>query len=323
MRNLTVFVASLALLSLCASAEAKPKRKPSEATAETPLPPPPADLTPPSEPVPPAAATAPAAPVPNLWFRDAGEYLAYRSVRTLAPTEVSTKLVTDFKRFDAGIGKRIPIYNWGDETATDTWSVGVDGGMLASLIRYTNQGRLTFATNTFDGYFGTYLGFLNGDGWLGMLRFAHLSAHLVDNSPLINLPLAYSQFWTEVIVGKSFPEIRRESDWNLHLQATVGMNNTSIPSVDQPRADLSADFGYALGSPDSLAILANADALRAGVQNQSVTYLFFLGLGYLSRPQTKHRPFRFGVAHFRGSDYRNQLYFNRQNWTTFEMAAEF
>ncbi len=257
------------------------------------------------------------------WFRDAGEFLAYRSVRVLAPTDVSTKIITDAKRFDVSVGKRIPLYNWSVKGPTDGWSVGIDGGMLASLIRYTNQGRLTFATNTFDGMFGIYTGFVNSDGWIAMFRVAHLSAHLVDNSPLILVPLAYSQFWNEVIVGKSFPEISRPSDWNLHVQASVGLNNTSLPSADQPRADLSTDFGYALHGPDSLAVLATADALRAGVQNQSVTYLFFVGMGYLSRPETRHRPFRFGVSHFRGSDYRNQLFFNRQNWTTFEIAAEF
>jgi hypothetical protein len=195
--------------------------------------------------------------------------------------------------------------------------------MLASLVRYTSQGRLTFATNTFDGFFGIWAGFVNGDGWVTLFRFAHLSAHLVDNSPLILVPLAYSQFWNEVIVGKTFPEVRRESDWNLHLQGTLGLNNTSIPSSDQARADLLADFGYALKGPDSLALIASADALRAGVENQAWTYVFFLGAGYLSRPQTTHRPFRFGVAHFRGSDYRNQLFFQRQNWTTFEISAEF
>ena len=221
------------------------------------------------------------------------------------------------------LGKRIPLIRWAEEEKFGGWSVGVDGGMLASLTRYSNRSQLTFATNTFDGMFGAYIGFVDGDGWIALFRTAHLSAHLVDNSPRILIPINYSQFWNEIIFGKTFPEIRRKSDWNLHLQASVGLNNTSSPSVDQPRASLTTDFGYALNGPDSLAILATADALRAGVSLQTWSYTFFLGLGYLSRPDTTHRPFRFGVAHFRGSDYRNQLFFNRQNWTTFELTTEF
>ncbi|MGZ3654585.1 MAG: hypothetical protein ACXVCS_03480 [Bdellovibrionota bacterium] len=258
-----------------------------------------------------------------LWYRNAGEFLASRTTRSLAPTDVSTKIITDAKRFDVSVGKRIPLKNWNTEGPTDTWSFGMDGGMLASLIRYTNQGRLTFATNTFDGMFGLYAGFIESDGWMVIFRTAHLSAHLVDNSPMFLTPISYSQFWNEIIVGKSFPDLRQESDWDLHLQGSVGLNNTSTPLTDQPRVALDADFGYALNGPDSLAVIANADALRAGVQNQAVTYEFFLGLGHIARPQTRHRPFRMGVAHFRGSDYRNQLFFERQNWTTFELAAEF
>lgn len=274
----------------------------------------------------PSLASAATAEVPAedpLWYHSAAEFLASRTTRTIAPTDVSTKIITDAKRFDVSLGKRIPVYSWNTTGPSDTWSIGVDGGMLASLIRYSNQGHLTFATNTFDGYFGAWLGFVHSDGWMAMLRSGHLSAHLVDNSPLFFTPIAYSQFWNEAIVGKSFPNLDKESDWNLHLQASVGVNNTSTPPVEQPRASLDADFGYALSGPDSLAILATADALRAGVANQSVSYSFFLGTGYISRPQTRHRPLRAGLAYFRGSDYRNQLFQNRANWLTFEVAAEF
>jgi hypothetical protein len=271
----------------------------------------------------PAGAPSPGAPPRTRWYRDAGEYLASRSSRALVPTDVTTKIITDAKRFDVSVGKRIPLLTWSEEGPSDAWSFGIDGGMLASLVRYTNEGRLTFATNTFDGMFGLWAGFVSGDGWLALFRTAHLSAHLVDNSPLFLTPIAYSQFWNEVIVGKSFPETRSPSDWNLHLQGSLGFNNTSTPVADQPRATLSADFGYALHGADSFAVIASADTMRAGVSNQPLTYVFFLGMGYLSRPETTHRPFRLGVSHFRGSDYRNQLYFNRQNWTTFELAAEF
>jgi hypothetical protein len=270
------------------------------------------------------ATEAPATPLDApLWYRNAGEFLASRTTRSISPTDVSTKIITDAKRFDVGVGKRIPLLNWGTTSATDTWSAGIDGGMLASLIRYSNQGRLTFATQTFDGYFGAYAGFVESSGWMGMFRTGHLSAHLVDNSPLFLNPIAYSQFWNEVVVGKSFPRLDQPSDWGVHTQASLGVNNTSTPPLSQPRASLDVDGGYAFNGEDSLALIGTADALRAGVQNQAWSYSFFLGIGYLARPQTHHRPFRVGLAYFRGSDYRNQLYQNRQNWFTGELAAEF
>lgn len=283
----------------------------------------------PGEPGPlPPAMEAPESPLdlPNpgqLWFRHAGEYLASRSTRATLPTEVSTKIITDGKRFDTSVGKRIPLFWWGEEGRHSGWAAGIDGGMLASLVRYTSGGKLTFATNTFDGYFGMWIGRAWEEGWLAMFRVAHLSAHLVDNSPRFLTPVGYSQFWNEVIVGKTFPAPTELSDWDVHLHGNLGLNNTSTPAADQPRAGLGADFGYALSGPDSLALIAAADATRAGVENQKLSYAFFLGMGYLKRPNTTHRPFRFGLAYFRGSDYRNQLYFERQNWLTVEVGAEF
>lgn len=259
----------------------------------------------------------------DLWYRNAGEYLASRSTRSSLPAEVNTKIITDAKRFDVSVGKRIPLFRWAEEGRHSGWSVGVDGGMLASLVRFSSNGKLTFATNTFDGYFGAYLGHSTASGWLGIFRVAHLSAHLVDNSPRFLTPMGYSQFWNEIIVGKSFPAPTEISDWDLHLQANVGLNNTSTPASDQPRAGLGADFGYAFSGPDSLGLVASADVSRAGVKGQRLTYASFLGLGYLKRPHTTHRPLRAGVAYFRGSDYRNQLFFDRQNWLTFEVATEF
>ncbi len=270
---------------------------------------------------------APASPPPSEerrpWYRSASEFLASRSVRKNAPTDVNTKVITDARRIDVSLGKRIPVFGGTDEGLYEGWAIGVDGAMIASLVRYTNEGRLTFATNTFDGTFGLWAGYTNGDGWLAMFRAAHLSAHLVDNSPQILNPISYSQFWNEIIVGKSFPETRVASDWDLHLQGSVGLNNTSTPRSSQPRATVGADFGYAFCGPDSLGLLASADALRAGVYGQLNTYSFFLGLGYLSRPQTTHRPFRAGLVYLTGSDYRNQLYQSKQNWLTFEVATEF
>lgn len=257
-----------------------------------------------------------------LWYRDAGEYLSSRSTRMGFPTDVNTKIVSDGKRFDASVGKRIPLLVWKEKSLADAWVLGVDGGMLASLERFKRGDKLTFATNTFDGFFGAFLAY-GHEGWIFLLRTAHLSAHLVDNSPQILSAVSYNQFWNELIVNKSFPAPEKESDWDLALQGSVGLNNTSSPENDQPRASLGLSYGKALSGPDSLALVASADALRAGVEGQKPTYALFLGIGTLNRPNTTHRPFRAGIAHFTGSDYRNQFFFKKQRWTTFEVSAEF
>lgn len=256
-----------------------------------------------------------------LWYRDAGEYLTSRSTRMGFPTDVNTKVITDAKRYDVGLGKRIPLLVWDDESLSDAWVVGVDGGMLASLTKYSRAGKLTFATNNFDGYFGAFIerGF---DGWLFMFRMAHLSAHLVDNSPQILAPVSYSQFWNEIIVGKTFPEPETKSNWDLHLQGSLGLNNTSSPIAKQPRASAGVSAAYAPGGPDRLAFILSGDALNAGVQGQEATYATFLGFGTLNRPNTTHRPFRAGMAYYFGTDYRNQFYYRKQDWFTFEISTE-
>lgn len=287
------------------------------------------DLPPPSGP----SAAAPSAPAntkapesgggkKRSWYRGYGEYLASRSSRMGVPTEPTTKVITDGKRFDAAIGKRISLLSFEQSGDLTGWSFGVDGGMLASLTRYKRNSQLTFATNTFDGFFGAYLGHIN-ESWLFLLRYAHLSAHLVDNSPDILTPRNYSQFWTEVIVGKTFPHPLITSRWELHLQGSVGVNSASTPRSKPPRAALGMSFGHALGDPDDLALLLTADALSAGVTGQDPTYAFFTGFGSLNRPGTTRRPYRFGLAHFIGSDYRNQYFFRKQKWTTFELSVEF
>lgn len=256
------------------------------------------------------------------WFRHAGEYLATRSTRMGAPTDVNTKVITDGKRFDLSIGKRIPLYTWDEQGPASAWSVGIDGGMLASLARYDRAGSLTFATNTFDGYFGAYIGLVR-DGWMVMLRTAHLSAHMVDNNPRILTPVAYSQFWNEIILGHTFPMPEEASHWELHVQGSLGLNNTSLPRAKQPRASLGASIGYALSASGQWAVLASVDALRPGVSLQKNAYTYFLGLGSLNRPGSTFRPYRVGLAHYRGSDYRNQNYNVTHKFTAFEISAEF
>lgn len=258
----------------------------------------------------------------SLWFRGPGEYIANRSLRVGLPTETASKMLLDGKRFDVTLGKRLPILTWGEEGPASAWTAGIDAGMLASLQRYNSGGRLTFATNTFDGFFGAYLA-KAWDGWLIMGRLAHLSAHLVDNSPNILNPVGYSQFWEEVIVGKTFPSPEVESDWELHVQGNVGVNHTSMPTHKNPRAGFGMSFGHSLSGPGTLAVLASADMLRAGVEGQKPSYSYFLGMGTLNRPGSKIRPFRAGLAHLSGSDYRNQNYNKKHEWTTFEISTDF
>jgi len=256
------------------------------------------------------------------FFRSAGEYLSHRSVRMGLPTATNPVLLTDGKRFDATLGKRLNLLEWSVKSPANAWFAGIDAGVLASLQRYNRAGQLIFATNTFDGFFGAYLGKAL-DGWLFLARFAHLSAHLVDNSPNILNPVSYSQFWEEVVVGKTFPNPEVASPWEVHLQGSVGLNHSSFPANKQPRASLGVSAGHALGGLNSVALLASADVLRAGVQNQKPSYAAFLGLGSLNRPDSTTRPYRAGLAFHRGSDYRNQNYNRKQNWTTFELSTEF
>lgn len=256
------------------------------------------------------------------WFRNAGEYIAYRTVRPGLATDTGTKIFTDGKRFDTAVGKRASLYTWDEEGPATAYTFGIDGGMLASLERYNRNGHLVFATNTFDGYFGAFLA-KSWKGWILMARYAHLSAHLVDNSPQILTPVNYSQFWTELKVGKTFPAPEKESDWEIHLQGSVGLNSSSMPAAKQPRASFGVSAAQALSGLDSYALIASADALRAGVEGQKPTYSIFAGLGNISRPGSKRRPFRVGVVHFSGSDYRNQLYTQKQKWTTAEVSLEF
>jgi hypothetical protein len=258
----------------------------------------------------------------KLWFHEAGDYLATRSVQFGMPTEATTKVLTDGKRFDVTVGKRISLFDFGNHGLTRGWTVGIDGGMLASLVKYSKDGNLTFATHTFDGFFGVFAGY-QSNGWVALLRMGHLSAHLVDNDPNILNAVSYSQFWNEAIVGKTFPHPDVPSNWEVHLQTSLGMNNTSVPKAKQPRASGSISGGWSWKGPDSLAVLASLNAMNPGVTGQAPTYNLFLGLGTLNRPNSTHRPFRVGLAHFSGSDFRNQFYYQKQSWTTAEVSTEF
>ncbi|RZA08482.1 MAG: hypothetical protein EOP11_04745 [Proteobacteria bacterium] len=256
------------------------------------------------------------------WFRSAGDYMAHRTERWGVPTDPNTKILTDGTRFDTALGKRISLLTWGDEEFHKAWSFGIDGGMLASLRKESRNGSLVFATHTFDGFFGAYVSYLN-NGWLAMFRTAHLSAHLVDNAPEIGDSVSYSQFWNEFVVGKTFPAPEVVSHWEVHLQGSVGLNNTSTPKGRQPRAALGISGAYALNHNGKLSVLVSGDALRAGVEGQKNSYAMFLGLGSLNRPGSTIRPYRVGISHLAGSDYRNQYYQRKQSFTSLEASTEF
>jgi hypothetical protein len=269
-----------------------------------------------------SAFAAPAESDSQAWFRNEGEYAAYRSTRSGVMTEDNTEVVTDGLRYDAAVGKRIPLFTWGEEGKAEGWSAGIDGGMLASLRRQTVNGSLTFSTNTFDGHFGAFLGYI-AEGWLFMFDTGHLSAHLVDGISTYQTPIRYSRFWNELMVGKSLFDPNGTDPVEVYFQGSIGANNTSTPNAHNPLWGLGVDLGAELSGPDSIAILATADASNAGVSGQTTTYSEFLGIGYLSKPNTVHRPFRVGASHFHGSDYRNQLFAQTQNFTAFEVQTTF
>lgn len=258
----------------------------------------------------------------RLWFRNVGEYIANRTVRSGLANDTNTKMNTNGTRFDVSLGKRIALLKWHEHSNLAGWAAGVDAGMLASLDRFQRAGKLTFATNTFDGSFGAWVGYSDKDGWIALFRTAHLSAHLVDNNPQVTAASSYSQFWNEIIVSKSFPGPTETSEWDLQLQASVGLNNTSFPSSEQPRATGGVSYGHAFDGPDSIAWLLSADVLRPGVKGQLPTYAYFAGIGSLNRPNTTTRPFRIGVAHYTGSDYRNQYFYKTQKFTVFQVALD-
>jgi hypothetical protein len=258
----------------------------------------------------------------KVWFRNAGEWLSTRTVRQGIATDATTKLITNGKRFDVTIGKRIPLFNWKEKSLSSVLTLGIDGGMMASLNRFKQGNNPAFATETFDGFFGAFIGYTEG-GNVFLLRTAHLSAHLVDNSPLIGIGSQYNQFWTEVIVGQNFPAPEEEADWDLYFQISAGRNYRSIPAPNGVRTQAGVSVGKCLSGLNSLAVLASADLLRQGASRQDPHYSAFLGLGYLNRPNSTHRPLRFGFSWQGGSDHRNQLHSRKSRFMGLEIQTEF
>jgi hypothetical protein len=256
------------------------------------------------------------------WFRSNAEFFAHQTQRQALATDPSSKINTDGKRFDVTIGNRIPLYAWDETAAGDGWSVGIDGGMLASLNQYRNEGKLTFATHTFDGFFGLYLGRSLGQ-WLLMLRTAHLSAHLVDNAPEVftNTSL-YNVFWTETVAGYFFRDPTKDQDWNFYAQGGLGAYTMASPRRDNPRASFGLTFNQRLAwdSPD---LIISGDVLRAGIEDQLPSTALFVGFGRAAKLDATKRPYRAGMTFFGGSDYRNQYYARRTKFTAFTVQTEF
>lgn len=260
----------------------------------------------------------------HSWYRGSGEWIASRTVRDgLVGDEPVSKILTDGKRFDASIGKRIPLIAINEESLTRAWSIGFDGGMLATLFRNSGSSAKTvFATENFDGFFGGYVARAL-DNTILMYRIGHISSHLVDNNPRVIQAIPYSRFWNEIIVSQTLSSITQASPWDLHVQASVGLNFMSEPNKDNPRWLAGIDLGRTLGNPDSMAVVATFDIRHPGVANQLDNYAMFVGIGRLRRPETTHRPFKAGVSHHWGSDYRNQYYNRSTRFTSFEVQIEF
>lgn len=258
----------------------------------------------------------------HSWYRDSGEWIASRTTRDGLTMEPVTKVLTDGKRFDVSFGKRIAVYTWDEESMTKAWTVGFDGGMAVTMFRGRESTNVTFATENFDGFFGAYVARALYNT-IYMLRVAHVSSHLVDNNPAVLTSIPYSRFWMEFIVGKTFPEVMQSSRWNLHVQGAIGLNFKSDPVKDSPRYLFGFDVDYGLFGPDTMAAIASFDLRHTGVKDQSIYYAAFLGFGRMKRPQTTNRPWRFGISHHWGSDYRNQYFRNQDTFTSFELQMEF
>lgn len=258
----------------------------------------------------------------HSWYRDSGEWIAARTTRDGLTMEPVTKVLTDGKRFDLSFGKRIAVHTWGEESMTKSWSAGFDGGMAITMFRGREETDVTFATENFDGFFGAYLARALHNT-IYMVRVAHVSSHLVDNNPAVLSAIPYSRFWMEFIVGKTFPDVGTSSRWNLHLQASIGLNFKSEPAKDSIRYLAGFDLGYSLFGTDSLSVITSFDLRQTGVAGQKTYYAAFLGLGRLKRPETTNRPWRFGISHHWGSDYRNQYFRNTDEFTSFELQLEF
>lgn len=268
----------------------------------------------------PAAPKANIEETPRPWFRSLGEWVSYRTVRPGLSSDPTTKILTDGARYDLTVGKRIPIFSI-EKSKTKGFVFGGDGGMFASLRRIKGAGTGVFATESFDGFFGLFAAY-TWSSWIAMFRWGHLSAHLVDNAPNFASPINYSHFWGEWIIGKTWPNIEKPSKWLIHAQSSVGMNYKSAPPESNPRVSLGIDGGFSPWSPDALAFLISADLVDSGVEGQSKNYSYFAGMGFLGRPQSTHRPLRFGVTRLAGSDHRNQYYANKQKFLALDISLE-
>lgn len=259
----------------------------------------------------------------HSWYRGSGEWIASRTVREgLVGDEPVSKILTDGKRFDVSIGKRIPIFTFNEESLTRAWSAGFDGGMAVSLFRNKNRANnVSFASENFDGFFGAYIARAMDDT-IVMYRLGHISAHLVDNNPRVITAIPYSRFWNEIIVSQTLASVTEASNWDLHLQGALGLNFKSEPVKSNPRWLFGMDFGRKLGGPNSYALVATVDVRHSGVRNQKNNYSAFFGIGRLRRPESANRPVKFGVSHHWGSDYRNQYYNRKAKFTAFEIQAE-
>jgi hypothetical protein len=257
----------------------------------------------------------------KFWFHNAGEWMASILTRP-GLIDATGKITSNGKRFDVIAGKRLPVFIWGEENHSDAWAVLLDGGMQASLTRLRTHSMQAFGTETFDGFFGGGIA-RSIHGNLIMIRAAHLSAHLVDNSPSIGAPIIYNQFWYEVKAGHSFVNPAEMKNWDLYTQTSIGVTHHNRPGPSGVRAEAGFTAGANFTDPDSLAFILSFDALKAGVVAQKWHYNAFAGIGYINKPYTHHRPFRTGISVDKGSDHRGQFFWRPENFAAYEFQVEF
>ena len=115
----------------------------------------------------------------------------------------------DDERLRLDIGASIDIYEWGDTTNAQRFSVGAD---FMTWTRLRSETNFKFPVETIDYWFGVnFKGEI--DGWQGRVRLAHISSHLVDgladqSGTLSPAPFVYSREFIELIASRNFGVLR-------------------------------------------------------------------------------------------------------------------
>lgn len=247
----------------------------------------------------------------DYWYRSLGDWVASIGIRDNLMIEPNTKILSDGKRYDVSIGKRISLLHSPHRNIKKLgWSFGISASMTASLRLLDGKNEnnsLIISTEHFEGLFGLYWGMVH-KSWLLMAQVGHVSSHLVDNNLEVLNYIIYSRFWIELTIGKQFPNMRNNYKWRLYLQNSIGYNFKTEPEKSGIRLLTGMDLSFRLGGIRALSLITSIDFRDLGVREQKSHYTAFLGVGYPKYFYLGNRPWRFGVSYLKGGDYRNQFY---------------